>query len=142
MHRYAFVAGLVLSVGIMVMGLWGGMNPPVSADTYGNGMGASTLAFEPQSLTVQQGKSASAKVTVKLASGKTWGTDLGASDVPEGLSVSFTPSSGDPTFVSTMSVKAAAAVKAGAYTIRVRATGDDPSPVTSYRITVTQTSGY
>src|SRR5579864_3994535 len=107
MHRYVSVAGLVLSVGIMVMGLWGGMNPPVSADTYGNGMGASALTFEPQSLTVQQGKSASAKVTVKLASGKTWGTDLGTSDLPEGLSVSFTPSSGDPTFVSTMSVRAA-----------------------------------
>lgn len=112
MNRYMSVTGFVLVLGITVTGLWGAARPLVSAQTYGNGgMGTSILSLEPRSLTVQQGESASAKLTVKLASGKTWGTDLGASDVPEGLSVSFTPSSGEPTFVSTMSVTAAAAAK-------------------------------
>ncbi len=99
-------------------------------------MGKSALSLTPQSLAVRQGGSASAKVTVTLASGKTWGTNLQATAVPNGLTVSFDPASGEPPFTSTMIVKATSTAKVGTYTVRIQATGDDPSPTMQYPVKV------
>jgi hypothetical protein len=106
-------------------------------------MGTSVLSFDPQSLTLKQGESASAKVTLKLDSGKTWKTNLQAAALPKGMTVTFDPASGDPTFASTMVVKVTSTVAPGVYMIRVQATGDDPSPVVQYKVIVQKSSyGY
>ena len=141
MIRYPhFGAVLVLATAFLSLSL--GTHRLLAQDYHGGGMGTSTLSFDPQSLTVRQGASASAKVTVKLASGKTWGTKLGARALPAGMTVSFDPASGDPPFTATMTVNAKSAAP-GAYTIRVQATGDDPSPSVQYRVTVQKSSfGY
>ncbi len=142
MRRYQYLAVLVLGLGLVLLGLWAGAKHQASAYD-GGGTGTSTLSFDPQSLTVQQGGAASAKVTVKLASGKTWGTNVGAADVPTGVTISFDPASGHPTFTSTMTVKATSAANPGVYKVKVQATGDDPSATVQYQVTVSKGSyGY
>lgn len=142
MRRHLRLAA-VLAFAIALLSLSLGTQHRLLAQDYGGsgGMGASVLSFNPQTLTVAPGSSASAKVTVKLASGKTWGTNLDASALPSGLTVAFDPASGDPTFTSTMSVKVTSSVAPGTYSLKVRATGDDPSPIVPYKVTV-QKSGY
>jgi len=133
-----------LGIAIVVVSLWFGTPYGVRAQDYGsNATGTSVLSISPQSLTIRQGRSAAAKVTVKLASGKTWGTNLQATALPAGVTVVFDPASGEPDFASTMAVKAAATATPGVYTIKVQAAGDDPSPVILYKVTVQQAAyGY
>lgn len=103
---------------------------------YAQGMGSSKLAFDPSSLSVAPGASASAKVMVTLASGATWGTTLAAADAPKRLSVSFDPAEGDPTFASTMTVHADTSLTPGTYTVKISATGDDPAAAETFKVTV------
>ncbi len=144
MRRERRIRTIMQMFAVVLLGLWMGAQPYASAQGYdGGGTGTSTLSFSPQSLTVQPGRSASATVTVKLASGKTWGTNLQATDAPAGVTVSFAPASGEPTFTSTMTVKAASDARPGEYTVKVQATGDDPSAPVQYRVTVEKaSSGY
>ena len=107
---------------------------------YGGGMGQSTLAFDPSAVTVAQGETAAAKVTVTLASGRTWGTNLKVMDAPMGITITFDPVSGEPPFTSKVSVQASPTATVGTYTVKLQATGDDPSPVTSFQLTVTKGS--
>src|SRR5574340_104825 len=107
--------------------------PNLSA--YAQGMGGSKLTIAPGSLSVGRNGTADAKVTATLSSGATWGTNLEATNLPKGLTVTFNPSSGDPTFTSTMTVHAASSVAPGSYTMTVQATGDDPSAAMSYKVT-------
>ncbi len=133
-----------LIAGSVALSSWVGSRHWVEAQGYGGGgTGTSALTFEPKSLTVQQGKAASVKVTVTLSSGKTWATNLRVSDVPAGVTINFEPASGDPTFTSTMTVKAASTAKPGTYAVKVQATGDDPSPIAQYGVTIEKaSSGY
>ncbi len=143
MRRYWDRIAFIMVFGIVLVGLWLGRQYLPSALGYaGGGTGTSTLSFDPQRLTVQQGGAASAKVTVTLASGNTWATDLGVTDVPTGVSIRFDPASGDPTFTSTMTAKAAATAQPGTYAVKVQATGDDPSAVVLYQVTVSKPSPY
>lgn len=133
----AFIAGSVFALS------WIGSSQWVEAQyNYGGGPPASTLTFQPKSLIVQSGKAASAKVTVTLSSGKAKAT-LRVSDVPDGVTVSFDPVSGEPTFTSTMTVTAGSTAKPGTYTVKVQAAGDAPSAVAPYSVTVEKASyGY
>jgi len=108
----------------------------------GQTAGTSVLTFEPPKLTFNQGGAASVKVTVALKSGKTGGTTLKAVDLPGGLTITFDPSSGEPTFASTMSVKASPTTLPGTYSVKVQAVGGDPSSAVSYPVTVEKTGGY
>ncbi len=134
---------VVLVAASIVLSVWIGSWHRATAQDYGGGKGTSNLTFDPKALTVEAGKTTSAKVTVTLSSGKTWETTLRATDVPAGVTVSFDPASGDPTFTSTMTVKAASTAKLGVYTVKIQATGDDPSAIVPYRVTVSKASyGY
>ncbi len=134
---------VVLAVLVGAASLWIGGNMPASADGYGGGTGRAGLAFDPRGLTVLQGGTASAKVTVSLTQGKAGATTLQVSGVPDGATVTFAPASGEPQFTSAMTVKAAATAKPGVYTLRVQATGADPSESMPYEVTITRSSyGY
>jgi len=85
---------------------------------------------------------ASAKVTVDLRSGKTAGTNLKAWDVPNGMTISFSPDTGNPTFTTTMSVRVSPTTKSGTHVVKIQATGGDPSNVVSYAVIVQKTAGY
>jgi hypothetical protein len=106
----------------------------------GGGTGQSTLAFDPGSLTVAQGETGDARVMVTLASGRSWGTNLKVLEAPRGITVTFAPSAGEPTFESKMRIRVSAGVAPGAYTVRLQATGDDPSSVVSFQVIVTKGS--
>jgi hypothetical protein len=139
-----FLTIAMLIAASVLLGPWIGPRLGAAAQDYGGqGMGTSTLAFDPGALAVEPGKTATAKVAVKLSSGKTWGTALQATAIPAGVTVRFDPASGDPPFASTMTVTAASTAKPGEYSIKVQATGDDPSSVVMYRVTVSKaSSGY
>ncbi|HET9000497.1 MAG TPA: hypothetical protein VFP86_12690 [bacterium] len=108
----------------------------------GNGQGAtSALALEPATLTVDQGGTASAKVTVALRSGKTGGTSLMAWDVPSGMTIQFSPVTGNPPFTATLSVGVTSTAKPGTFIVKLQATGADPSVVVSYPVIVQRTAG-
>jgi hypothetical protein len=143
MKRYATVALLVFALGVIAVRVGLVARHRAAAQDYNDATGRSTLTVAPKALTVEAGKAASAKVTVSLSAGTTWGTTLHATDVPPGVIISFDPASGDPTFITTMTAKASSEAKPGVYTVKLQATGDDPSPATSYRVTVARASpGY
>lgn len=138
-HRQPLIRALTLGFGLFW--IW------VSVSTWavaqdGQSTGTSALAFEPARLNVNQGGTATAKVTVALKSGKTGGTTLKAADVPGGLAIAFDPPAGEPTFTSTLRVKASPTTTPGTYSVKVQATGGDPSSVVSYSVTVEKTGGY
>lgn len=131
----------VLTMGLALFWIWVSISAWAAAQD-GQSAGTSALAFEPARLSVSQGGAASAKVTVALKSGKTGATTLKAVDLPGGLAITFDPPSGEPTFTSTMRVKASPTTTPGTYTVTVQGTGGDPSSAVSYSITVEKTSGY
>lgn len=130
-----------VTIGFGLIWVWAGVNSWAAAQD-GQSAGTSALAFEPARLSVNQGGAASAKVAVALKSGKAGGTSLKAADVPGGLAITFDPPSGEPTFTSTMRVKASPTTTPGTYAVKVQAIGGDPSSAVSYSITVEKTGGY
>src|SRR5215472_15779436 len=127
-----------LFVGLGFFWIWVSVNPWAAAQD----AGTSALTFQPAILVCNQGRAASAKVTVALKSGKTGATSLKATDLPGELAVAFDPPSGEPTFTSTMKVSATPTAKPGTYTVKIQAVGSDPSSVVSYTVTVEKTGGY
>lgn len=118
----------------------GGGGRETGGNSGGGGAGHATLAFDPSSLTVAQGETANAKVTVALAAGRTWGASLKVMDAPMGTTITFSPASGNPPFSSTMSIHAAPTAAVGTYMVKVEATGGDQPSVTSFQVTVTKSS--
>jgi hypothetical protein len=119
-----------------------GRIPWTAAQEYGQGPAASALTFVPATLSVDQGGTASATVAVALRSGKTGGTTLNAWEIPDGVTISFSPDTGTPPFRATMTVTATGSAKSGTYVVKLQATGGDASDVFSYTLTVQKTSGY
>lgn len=140
MKRNRHLIALALMFGIAVSGLGLGTRHQASAQDSGGVTGTSILSFDPPTLTLDQGASGSARVTVKLASGTTKSTTLKTTDVPSGVTISFNPPTGDPTFTSIMAVKALSSARPGVYTIKVQAAGNDPSAVTPFEVTITAKS--
>jgi hypothetical protein len=124
----------------LIVGL--GVIPWATGQDYRQGAATSALTVEPPTLTVDQGGTASAKVTVDLRSGRTGGTSLMAWDVPNGMTIRFSPDTGNPTFTTTMSVGVTTTVKPGTYHVKIQATGGGPSDVVSYPVIVQKTGGY
>ena len=122
--------------------LGSGRIPWTTAQDYGQGPAVSVLTFVPPTLSVDQGGTALASVTVALRSGKAGGTTLKAWEIPNGMTISFSPDTGNPTFKTTMTVTVTPTAKSGTYVVKMQATGGDPSDVFSYALTVQKTSGY
>ncbi len=95
------------------------------------GYGTSSISLGSYGTSMMNGNSTSVSYTVNLASGSTWGTMLNVVNSQQldsqGIAVTLSPSSGDPPFSGTMSIKVGAAAQAGNYSIVLSATGDDPS---------------
>lgn len=142
MRSPARLIGLLLAAGTIVASLGPGADRWAAGQTSRESTGTSALRFAPESLTVESGRAASAKVTVTLSSGKAGGTDLHATDVPAGVAIGFDPASGEPPFTSTMTVTAAAGAQPGTSIVKVQATGGDPSAIAPYRLTVSKEHGY
>ena len=96
-----------------------------------------SLSVSPDSGSVQQGNSIAQPITVSLTSGSPELVGLSASGLPSGTSASFSQSSGDPTFTSTMTISTSPTTPTGTYTIMVNASGGGLTKTTTYTLTVT-----
>jgi len=99
-----------------------------------------TVSVNPTSLTIQQGASGQATVTVTLTSGTTQSVSLTASGLPSGATASFNPSSGNPTFQSTLTITVGASTLTGSYTVTITGTNSTPSISRSTTLSLTVTS--
>ncbi len=111
------------------------VTPLIITETAFASTGSSTVIITPSELNITAGQSAVANFTVKLTTGTTWGTSL-AYNSPTGITLTFNPNTGDPTFSGKVDVSVAQTVAAGSYVVKVYATGDDPSGDTNLLINV------
>ena len=84
-----------------------------------------TISVSPTSATVKQGKRTSATVTVENIGNYNLVVSLSASGQPSGVSINFRPSSGVPTFSSTMTINVGRNAPVGTHTITIKGTGED-----------------
>jgi len=94
----------------------------------------------PAAGSVAKGGSTSATVTVTAIEGYALAVTLSASGQPAGVTVSFVPTSGTPTFTSTMTIAVATTAATGNYPIYLTGTGTDGKVRTTdvYTLTVTE----
>jgi len=83
------------------------------------------ISISPSTLTIDQGKSDTATVTVEQINGYSYDVSLSASGQPSGVTISFSPVHGTPTFTSTMSVQVAYDVPEDTYSLTVIGIGSD-----------------
>ncbi|MCL4436366.1 MAG: hypothetical protein M1503_02390 [Thaumarchaeota archaeon] len=96
------------------------------------------VSVNPSSGSVQQGGSLQTTVTATLTGGSSQVVSLSASGLPDGATYSFSPSSGSPTFQSTLSITTSGSTPAGTYGITVTGTGGGLARTATYMLTVTQ----
>jgi hypothetical protein len=94
-----------------------------------------TIDINPSVVEITQGDSQTLEVTVNLVGGSSGVVTLSASGQPAGVSVSFDPSSGTPTFTSTMTITTDSTAEPGTYTITVTGTGS-PTYSKTFRLTM------
>lgn len=98
-------------------------------------IGTSSISLNKTSVTVAQDASVQVFYCVKLVSGTTWGTSISTKST-SGLSVSFSISSGDPSYNGTATISPSLSVAPGLYTVTLTASGDDPSAPITLNVTV------
>jgi len=96
-----------------------------------------TVGVSPSSGSVQQGRSVSATVTVTLTSGSPQTVSLTTSGLPPGASATFNPSSGYPTFTSTVTISTSTTTPTGTFYITITGSGGDLTRTATYTLTVT-----
>src|SRR5467141_5239575 len=98
-----------------------------------------SVSLNPSSGSVVQGSGTTSTVTVSLLSGTTQTVSLSTSVSPSGAGVTATvnPTSGSPTYTSTLTIGTAAGTPTGIYTITVTGIGGSLSRSATYTLTVT-----
>jgi len=96
-----------------------------------------TVGVSPSSGSVQQGGSVSATVTVTLTSGSTQTVSLTTSGLPSGAYATFNPSSGYPTFTSTVTISTSTTTPTGTFYITITGSGGGLTRTATYTLTVT-----
>jgi hypothetical protein len=86
-------------------------------------------------VTVTHGGSGSTRITVALTSGSTQAVILLCGGLPSGVSCSFSPQIGHPTFTSTLTIKTSSSTPRGSYTITVTSGGVPHT--TQFTLTIT-----
>ncbi|MCL4326447.1 MAG: hypothetical protein M1481_06485 [Candidatus Thermoplasmatota archaeon] len=99
----------------------------ITGTTSKNGVGTSNVTLNPSHVSLPKNSETSINYTVKLSSGSTWGTTINTVSVPNGLTVTGLPYTGDPPYSGTFTVTVSKTITPGNYTIQLSATGDDPS---------------
>src|ERR1051326_1506695 len=88
-------------------------------------------------VSVIQGSSVTNTVKATLTSGTTQAVSLSVSELPTGVTSSFSPISCNPTCTSTVTLNTASSTPAGSYTITVTATAGNLTRFTSFTLRVT-----
>ena len=104
--------------------------PPPAANDF-------SIAANPSSLTLGQGRSGSSTISTAVTSGSAESVALSVSGVPSGTSVTFNPSSVTAGGSSTMTVSPGTATAPGSYTLTVTGTSASATHTTSVQLAVT-----
>src|SRR5207245_11267573 len=98
-----------------------------------------SVSLNPTSGSVQQGSGTTSTVTVSLVSGTTQAVSLTTSISPgaTGLTASVNPTSGNPTYTSTLTISTTTSTLTGSYSITVTGTSGSLSHSAIYSLTVT-----
>ncbi|MFQ6130044.1 MAG: PGF-pre-PGF domain-containing protein, partial [Candidatus Hadarchaeaceae archaeon] len=97
-----------------------------------------SISVSPTSDEVAQGSSTTATVTVTATEGYSYMVDLSASGQPSGVTVAFSPSSGTPSFDSTLTISVGRGAPVGTHTITITGTGEDGNiRSTTYGLAIT-----
>lgn len=96
------------------------------------------ISASPNSLTLQPGQTQSASVNVNLKSGTAQQVLLAVSGQPSGVTASLNPTSGTPTFSSTLTIAVSSTVGPGTYTLTIGGSGGGQSHSASLVLTISQ----
>ncbi len=114
----------------------------VATASAANGYGTSNVIFAQSSVNIIAGNSAPVNYTVQLTSGNTWGTNLVVLNQnqlsSDGISITLSNPSGDPTFSGTLGAHTSRSTPTGSYNVVLQATGDDPSANATLVVVVAQ----
>jgi hypothetical protein len=89
-------------------------------------------------VTVQQGSNTTTTIRILSLSNLTQRVYLSASELPPGIIVLFSPSLGEPPFMSNVTIAASKTVPIGTYSITIKGTGGDLIKSIVYSLNVTQ----
>lgn len=95
------------------------------------------MSVSPSSGTTQQTGTVVATVTTTIRSGSTQQVGLSVSGLPSGTSATLNPTSGNPTFSSTLTITTSTSTPAGTYTITIKGTAGGLTRTAAYTLTVT-----
>jgi flagellin-like protein len=102
-----------------------------------------TLSAIPSTLSVQQGSSGSAVIKVDALSGYSNTVSLSATGLPSGVTYAFSPSSGKPTFSSTLTLSASQSAATGTFTVTISGIGTDgKTRTTTLALTIPKQTNY
>jgi VCBS repeat-containing protein len=96
------------------------------------------IMSSPNSLTLQPGQTQSATVTVNLKSGTAQPVSLTVSGQPSGVTASLNPTSGTPTFSSTLTIAVSSTVVSGTYALTIEGSGGGQSHSASLVLTISE----
>ncbi len=99
-----------------------------------------SLSVNPTSASVTAGSGTTATVSTAVTSGSAQTVSLGATGLPTGVTVSFSPSSVTAGSSSTLTISTSSAAAAGTYTLTITGTGSSATHTTSFALTVKATS--
>ncbi len=118
---------------------WNTVISQVGAFTTGPAKFDFSVGLNPSSGSVQQGSGTTSTITVSLVSGTTQPVTLSTSISPAaaGLTATVNPTSGNPTYTSTLTISTTSSTPTGSYTITVSGTNGTLTHSANYALTVT-----
>lgn len=96
-----------------------------------------SISVSPSSGSVVQEESTTATVSVSSIAGFSETVSLSASGLPSGVTASFSPSSGTPSFESTLTISTTSTTPTGTYSITITGTGGGETHTCTYSLTAT-----
>jgi len=100
-----------------------------------------SVSLSPISGSTPQGGSVNSTVTVTLVSGTTDAVYLSADNLPQGVSATFNPNVGNPTFTSSLTIATSTSTPTGTYQIRIIGNCRGLVRENTYTLTVTSAGG-
>ena len=100
------------------------------------------VLVSPTERTITPGSSASYTVSVNLLSGSAQSVILSLSGKPGGVTETFSPSSGSPTFSSSLTLSVASSVSPGSYSMTVTGNGGGRTHEATIKLTVSQAADF
>ncbi len=101
-----------------------------------------SISVSPQQQTVAPGGGTSYGVTVNLVSGTPQSVGLSLSGAPAGVSGAFSPTSGTPSFSSTLSITTTSSVSPGTFTLTATGSGGGVTHAATFNLVVSQTPDF